>query len=350
MSERIPNPETLTRQPGRPSTGGDGDDAAVIEREPDEVTPEQAVEEARQARENAERERDQARAREQAAARERDEAQRRATEAGSQAWTAQEQGLDHSIQAQTALAEQAKHAIANAQAAGDHVAVADAFDKLAEARANLRALNDRKSWLATQKTQQPKPDTQQPRNDGMTVTTPGGTMQVASAAKQWMDAHPRFYSDAGYYNHAVAAHSTITADGVQEGTPAYFRALDEQMTRFERFEAFERGDHNGGEPVNNQQQTPQRQAPQRRASSMGAPVSRSSAPAAASANGQVDPLAVARRLGPAVTVDDLREYARINGYGRDEAGFQKYLKDQEEIYQIDRAGGDTGLRYDGVYR
>lgn len=347
MSERLPNPETLTRQPGRPSIGGDGD-ATVIDREPDVVTPEQAVEEARQAREAAERERDQARVREQAAARERDEAQRRATEAGSQAWTAQEQGLDHSIQAQTALAEQAKNAIANAQAAGDHVAVADAFDKLAEARANLRALNDRKAWLSTQKTQKPAQEQQPGRADGAAVTTPGGTMQVAPAAKQWMDSHPRFYSDAGYYNHAVAAHSTITADGIQEGTPAYFRALDDHMTRFERFEAFERGD--GGDQVNTQQPQP-RSTSHRRASaaSMGAPVSRSSAPAV-SANGQVDPLAIARRLGPAVTVDDLREYARINGYGRDEVGFQKYLKDQDEIYRIDQAGGDTGLRYDGVYR
>jgi hypothetical protein len=178
-------------------------------------------------------------------------------------------------------------------------------------------------------------------------------MQVASAAKQWMDAHPRFYSDPGYYNHAVAAHSTVTADGIQEGTPAYFRALDDAMTRFERFEAYERGgESNGGEQVNGQQQQPpQRQGQPRRApaSSMGAPVSRSSAPSY-SQNGQVDPLAVARRLGGTVTVDDLREYARINGYGRDEAGFQKYLKDQDEIYQIERSGGDTGLRYDGVYR
>jgi hypothetical protein len=345
-NRNLPDPATITRQPGQPSVGGSEDQREA-------VSPEQAVEEARQARETAERERDAARSREQATARERDEAQRRATDAGSAATTAHEQALDQSIQAQTSLAEQAKNAIATSQAAGDHIAVADAFDKLAEARATLRSLNDRKAYLATQKTQRPNPEAQQQQRQdaGSTVTTPGGSMQVAPAAKQWMDSHQRFYSDAAYYNHAVAAHSTITNDGIQEGTPAYFRALDEQMTRFERFEAFERGDQNGGDNVANQHQQPRGQPQRQRApaSSMGAPVSRGTAPAGQN-NGQIDPLRVAQRLGPAVTVDDLREYARINGYGRDETGFQKYLKDQEEIYQIDRAGGDTGLRYDGVYR
>jgi len=342
MSERLPNPDTLTRQPSHPSAGGD---ATVIDR--DAVSPEDAVKEAREARENAERERDAANAREQAARRERDEAQRRATDAGSQAWTAQGQAIETSISAQNEIIKQARTAIATAQAAGDAEAVADAFVRLSQAQAALLDFGNRKAWIEQQKAQKPAAEAQ-PRTDGTTVTTPGGTMQVAAPAKQWMDAHPRFYNDAGYYNHAVAAHSTITADGIQEGTPAYFRALDDQMTRFERFEAFERGD--GGDQVSNSQQ--QRPAPQRRASSMGAPVSRSSA-SVTNSNGQIDPLRIAQRLGNNVTIDDLREAGRIAGFMKnpqDEAGFQKYLAAHQEIYEIDRAGGDTGLRSDQVYR
>lgn len=345
----LPNPDALTRQPGAPSVGG---------AESPEITPEQAVEEARQAREAAERDARAAREQATTAQRERDEARARATDAGSQAWAAQEHAVEQSIAAQSALADQAKAAIATAQAAGDHIAVADAFDKLAEARAALRDLGNRKTWIAQQKQQpqqpqpQPQPQRQQAQDGGLEVTTPGGAMRVSSQVKQWMDEHPRFYNDPTYYNFAVAAAQTATADGMQEGSPAYFRHISNEMQKFEHYEAAQRGDHQLGENMNGQQQPPRTAAPQRRASSMGAPVSRSSAPAA-NANGAIDPLRVAQRFGGGVTVDDLREMGRIAGFmksPRDEEGFQRYLKEQEEIYQIERAGGDTGLRADQVYR
>lgn len=348
----LPNPDTLTRQPGAPSVGG---------ADPDEITPEQAVEEARQAREAAERDARAAREQTAAAQRERDEARARATDAGSQAWTAQEQAVEQSITAQMAVAEQAKVAIANAQAAGDHVAFADALDKLTEARTALRDLGNRKAWVAQQKAhpqapwppqRQQESPRQQPQDSGIEVTTPGGAMRVSSQVKQWMDEHPRFYNDATFYNFAVAAAQTATADGMQEGSPAYFRHISSEMQKFEQYEASQqRGEpHAGNEGMNSQ--PPRSAAPQRRASSMGAPVSRSSAPAT-NANGSVDPLRIAQRFGGSVTVEDLREMGRIAGFMKnpqDEAGFQQYLKAQEEIYQIERAGGDTGLRADQVYR
>lgn len=349
----LANPELLTRQPGLPSSGGDGGGAAPIDTpQRDANSPEQAVEEMRAQLDAANRAREQAEAREHAAAREAAEARTRATTADTNAWTAQEQALDTAFKAQNTAIEQAKIAIANAQAVGDSMAVADAFDQLATARANLMDLTGRKAYLESQKARR-QAEPQQPqgnvRTGGATVRTPGGVMDnVPPAAKQWMDEHPRFYDDPSYYNHAVAAHSTVTADGIQEGSPAYFRALSEAMQRFERFEAYERGDHQQQTSNNGHQQmqTPQRQQP--RASSMGAPVSRTSTPV--SRDGTPDPVSIARNIGANVTVDDLREFARVNGYGRDEAGFQRYLKDQQEVFDIARAGGDTGLRVDGVYR
>lgn len=336
----LPDPNLLTREPGRPSAGGDGG----------EITPEQAVEEARQARETAERERDQARAREQEAARQRDEAQRRATDAGSQAWTAQETAVEQSIAAQNEIIKQARTAIATAQAAGDHEATADAFDHLAEARATLRDLGNRKAWIAQQKTQQPPPQAQsQAQESGVEVRTPGGSMRVTPQVKAWVDDHPRFANDPTYYNFAIAAAQTATADGIHEGTPAYFRHINSELAKFEQYEAAQRGDQADPQSMNQ----PRNPAPsQRRASSTGAPVSRSSAPIR-DTNGAIDPLRVAQRIGQNVTVDDLREMGRINGYMkdlRDEAGFQRYLQAHEEIHQIERAGGDTGLRSDQVYR
>lgn len=57
-------------------------------------------------------------------------------------------------------------------------------------------------------------------------------------------------------------------------------------------------------------------------------------------------MSVARSVGPAVTVDDLREYAMVSGFAKnkaDEAGFQNYLKDIQQ-------NGLDGLREDSVYR
>lgn len=339
----LPDPNTVTRQSGamgRVATDGEA------------PTPEQAVAEAIAARDVAEQASARDRLAAESAARERDEARANARDANAGALTAREQAIETAISSNTSAVEQAKAAIASAQAAGDNIAVADAIDRLTDARAALRDLGNQKAYYADQKTRQPAVDRQQ-QPQGVRVRTPSGEMDVTSQAKQWMDGHARFYSDSAYYNHAVGAHSTIVADGISEGSPAYFRELDKRMEDFERFEAFQRGEHN----VNQRTEQPAVNTPrsQPRASSMGAPVSRATQPSTNS-NGIPDPLAIARRLGPGLTVDDLREGARIAGYTRqrgfesDQAGFERYLKDQEEIHQLERNGQPTGLVTDTVYR
>jgi len=334
----LPNPDELTRQPGSPSSGGG-----------EAPTPEEALEEARAYTARIERERDTERQRASEATRQRDEAETRARTAGDAAVSSQERELLAGIQAQKTIIDQAEQEIVVTQSAGDAVATAKAFRRMSAASALLDRFEGQKAWIDQQKTARPQEveRQQQPTRDPsiVSVTTPGGTMDATPSAKSWMDKHPRFYDDSAYYNHAVAAHSTVVADGIREGTPAYFRALDDAMARYERFESYERGD-GGQQQMPNGQQQAQRRGPS--ASSMGAPVSRSSVPVT-NRNGVPSPEAIARHIGPAVTVDDLREFARHNGY-KGEEGFQAYLKEQQAIIDIQRAGGDAGLRVDGVYR
>jgi len=324
------NPDHLTRQPREPSRGGD--DADV------QKTPEEALAEAREAQRAAEEQRDAAHAREQAVTRERDEARSRAETATGQAVSAHEKAMLDSIEHHKGAAEQAKAAIANAQAAGDPVAVAEAFDKLADSRAELRLLDQQKRYFETERERQKTAQPTGPQS-GQEITTPGGTLRVSEQVKRWTDTHSRFYNDKSYYNHAIGAHQTAVADGMTEGSPAYFRALDDAMTKFERYEAFERGElQPEARQVNDR--------PRRPASSMGAPTSRSTE--SRSSRGEPSETAIAQRLG--VTPTDLREYARINGY-RGEEGYKRYLADHQEIIDIERQGGKTGLNdSDMVYR
>jgi len=335
--DTLPNPETLTRAPGAPSMGTD------------EVSPEEALAEIKAQKEAAERDRDAERARATQLQRENEATHAKLAEAGTREVSAREQAVDTAIKSHELAASNAKAAIASATSSGDAVALSEAIDALTEAKSNLKLLGQQKEWLESQKGRQPEVR-QQPQDSRLRVKTPGGEMPVAPAAKDWMDAHPRFYNDPAYYNHAVVAHGIIVEDGIQEGTPAYFRELDARMTKFEQFEAFERGEHQQKEttPMNNGQQ---RRMP---ASAMGAPVSRQTTPQNYNRGGQVDPSTIARHFG--CDVGDLKEFARINGYtkqryqGDENAAFAAYLKDQQEIIDIERSGGDTGMRVDGVYR
>ena len=331
----LPNPETLERQPGAPSSGADNFDTGV-------VTPEDAAAEAKAAQEALRQERDTSR-------RERDEALARERASVAREFSSREQTLTTTIQAQENIVAQAKRAIAEAQANGDPVAMTDAIEALSDAKASLKMLGEHKINLEGQKGRQP--EQQRSADNGMVrVKTPGGDIAVAPHAKQWMDSHSRFYNDTTYYNHAVTAHGAIVADGIQDGSPAYFRELDARMQKFEQFEAFERGEHTPPAKDTNMNSNNGRRMP---ASAMGAPVSRQPAQSS-NRSGAPDATTIARHLG--CDVNDLRDFARINGYTKDRykgdenAAFQAYLASHQEIIDIQRSGGDAGMRVDGVYR
>lgn len=338
MSE-VRNPGELTRVPRAPSAGT----LPELEREPEQdITPEQALAEAQEAQRRAEQERDAARAQAQATARERDEARIREQSAGADALTSRERSIIAGIETATSAADRAEQAIAIANAAGDSAAVAKAFRELAAAQADLGRLSDQKAWFEGERERlknQPPPQQPQPAGDVYEIQTPGGVLRASPGVKAWVDRHPRFtdVSNPGYYNHAVATHGTILQQGYQEGSPAYFRALDEAMTKYEKFEAYERGERE--EPrVQTRQQRP---GP----TTTGAPVSRETS--APRSSGTPDPRTIASWLG--VTEADMREFARHNGY-RGEAGYQLYLKEQDTIRNLERQGEPTGLVVDRVYR
>src|SRR6185312_6470366 len=92
----LPNPDTMTRQPGSPSAG----EVTTIEFD-EPISPEEALAEAKAQKEAVERERDAARTHAQALQRERDEALSRATQESSRASANEEQTLATLIAAHT---------------------------------------------------------------------------------------------------------------------------------------------------------------------------------------------------------------------------------------------------------
>lgn len=333
------NPGELTRVSRAPSAGTLPDIERPVE---EDITPEQALAEAQEAQRQAEARAQAAEARAQATARERDEARGREQAAGADALTSRERSIIAGIETATSAADRAEQAIAIANAAGDSAAVAKAFRELAAAQAHLGRLSDQKAWFEGERERlknQPPPQQPQPAGDVYEIQTPGGVLRASPGVKAWVDRHPRFSSDNSYYNHAVTAHGAAVAQGYQEGSPAYFRALDDAMTKYEKFEAYERGELQREEPrVQTRQQRP---GP----TTTGAPVSRETT--APRPSGTPDPRTIASWLG--VTEADMREFARHNGY-RGEAGYQLYLKEQDTIRNLERQGEPTGLVVDRVYR
>lgn len=348
----VPDADTLTRQPRQPSLG------TIDIIEPERITPEEALAEAKAelARETARADANDRSAQE--AQRIRHAAEARLQQADQAILSSQERTIASSIHAATTTIERAKSDLVAAINSGDPVAQADAQGRLSMASAELTTLSGQKAYFENERARAVEEAKRAPPPDQVgkiSVNTPGGTLAVGASDKDWMDKHPKFYSDPTYYNHAIAAHTTVVNDGAQPGTPAYYRALDAEMSEFDRYEAFKRG-----EPVNDQNNLSQRQQQRRQpASSFGAPVSRASAPRNDSRAPSADQ--VARQIGPGVNESDLRDAAKWAGYERgkfyngkrfdsDESAFQQYLSDQSEIASIDRMGGETGLKRDQNFR
>ncbi len=190
MSESRNTDGQLTRQPRGPSVGGE---TVLVEQAEGQISPEEALAEAKEAREEAEAEARRARDETTAAQRERDQALSRERTATAETVSARERNIISGIEAQKATADQAKRDIAIAQSAGDAAAVAEAFDKLADAHSKLGRLTDQKEWFDAERERiKAQPETQEQTSPaGVEVSTPGGRIRVAESAKGWMDS-PQF--------------------------------------------------------------------------------------------------------------------------------------------------------------
>lgn len=344
----IRDPNTITRQPRGPSVGGE----QTVEDRQTETTPEEALAEAQERIRRAETENATLRRRAQEAEQARDRAAAEKTTANEDALSARERSIVSGIETCKSVAEEAKRAMAIAQAAGDSVALAEAVERLSDARARLTQLSGQKEWFDTERERaKQRPQEQQPQSrpisGGHHITFASGrALDASDQVKSWVDEHPRMLNDRGYEAQAMSIAQRLIDDGITEGSPAYFRGLSDGMKDYEEYEAYKRGDHQGQRQMN----TTQRQRP---ASSMAAPVTRGSI-TPNSRSGEPDIHAIARREG--VTIDDLRDMARWNGYKKgsgyatDEDGLRAYLKELENISEIRKSGGDAGLKIDGAYR
>ncbi len=155
-------------------------------------------------------------------------AERRAQAAETQAETAKKQvtnsQLDTVVTALNAAksdADQAKRDIRIAKEAGDIEAEIDAQDRLAQARADERRLDEARSDLEARAKAPPRRQEAEPA-DIVEAYVRGRTAPTAN----WLRAHPEFIRDPRKQAKLTAAHYDAEGDGLVADTPEYFAHVE----------------------------------------------------------------------------------------------------------------------------
>lgn len=117
-------------------------------------------------------------------------------------------------------AEQAKRDIRIAKDAGNIDDEIEAQDRLAQARADERRLDEARSDLEARAKAPPK--RQAPPSDPVEAYVQGRTAPTAS----WLRAHPEFITDTRKQAKLTAAHYDAEGDGLVADTPAYFAHVE----------------------------------------------------------------------------------------------------------------------------
>ncbi len=117
-------------------------------------------------------------------------------------------------------AEQAKRDIRLAKDAGDIDAEIEAQDRLAQARADERRLDEARSDLEARAKAPPKREER--RADPVEDFVRGRTEMTAN----WLRAHPEFIMDGRKQNKLTAAHYDAEGEGLTADTPAYFAHVE----------------------------------------------------------------------------------------------------------------------------
>jgi len=241
-------------------------------------------------------------------------AEKRAAEAESTARTsvasAHEQAIEAKIGGYESRVNEARAARRAARDAGDPDAEDTADAALQDALADKKLAERERDWLKGQRETAAKQP--QRENDGP---------QITPAAKQWIDAHPRFNTDQEYHTEALAAHHRWVAQGKSVDTPEYFAFVESRLAR--EF------------PDTTSTPRPAVTQTRRPASSTAASPARGGDGGGARTT-QLTESDIARALG--VEVSDLKTAADWNGMKYD-----AYLKDQAEIIAAKRDGRPTGL-------
>lgn len=225
-------------------TPADDTPSVIVEGADDQVTPEEALAEAKRLLQDQQKQTADARKLQ----READERRRAAEHAAAQAQTGRATDRQSAV---AATIEQAKAEEANAIGAyrmaretGNVDAEIEASGALTTARMRLASATAEHEWL---KTQPKTPAVPAQQTSGMTEET-----------KRWLDAHPAYHSDRKYRGTAIEAHNEAIRSGRTEGSQEYVEYIDRIMTE-------EYGDGHGQighDPLSDYRQQPAaRQAP-----------------------------------------------------------------------------------------
>ena len=118
-------------------------------------------------------------------------------------------------------AEQAKRDIRSAKDAGDVDAEIDAQDRLAQARADERRLDEARSDLEARAKAPPRREAPQ-QTDPVEAYVQGRTAPTAN----WLRAHPEFIREPRKQAKLSAAHYDAEGEGLVADTPAYFEHVE----------------------------------------------------------------------------------------------------------------------------
>ncbi len=145
-------------------------------------------------------------------------AERKAETAQKQVANSQLDTITTALNAAKADAEQAKRDIKIAKEAGDVDAETEALDRLAQARADERRLDEAKSDMEYRSKAPPKKEAPQTPVDPVEAYVQGRTEPTA----RWLRAHPEFIRDPRKQAKLTAAHYDAEGDGLVADTKEYF--------------------------------------------------------------------------------------------------------------------------------
>lgn len=158
-----------------------------------------------------------------AAERERDAANAQVAQVSRHAVDANLGMVTSSIEAATSASKTAKADYQKAMEAGDYVKAADAQEAMADARANLLRLQERKADIESGRAQPQQQQRQQP----VVSKIEEMARQLSPPSAAWLRAHPDV---ADRFDQAEAAHNYITKiKGVTVDTPEYFKRIEEEL-------------------------------------------------------------------------------------------------------------------------
>lgn len=216
----------------------EGDDGEVaLKLEPEKSPETLAADELKKQIEALKRGEAEQRRRADQAEREREEARREALDrttetkrALSDATQARLDFISKTIEKESEAAESAERAVATAMAEGDAVAAAKAQRRLAQAEAQLLALNNGKAAIESEiqeaKTQAEAPKKEEPRQQQATVEQVIDSWNVPSTAKQWLKAHQDYVTDPRKNTKIQALHWDIQDEGHAPYSEAYFHSME----------------------------------------------------------------------------------------------------------------------------